>query len=380
VDLPSGLCADTGAVLGCCVEADFTVGLGLPKLGLTLEPGRRLAGQISIARIGIADRTPEISPRAELWTRGAAAAALPLRPASGHKGSFGHVLLVAGSEGKTGAAALAAQGAARAGAGLITLACPAGLNDILEIKCTEAMTAPVADTPQRALAASAVESILALAQTRGAVGLGPGVGRSDETQKLVAMLAARLEIPLAIDADGLFVFGSQPELLRARTAPTILTPHPGEAAQLLGTEASVINRDRPGAARRLAELTGCVVALKGAATVIAAPDGRIAINPTGGPALGAGGTGDVLLGMLTGFLVQGQGQSSGLDAYEATVLSVFVHGAAGDRISARTGKSGLLASELAAEVPATIAALRSEAASHVREGSPNSLAVSFPEP
>jgi NAD(P)H-hydrate epimerase len=300
----------------------------------------------------------------------------------GHKGSFGHVLLVAGSEGKTGAAALAACGAARAGAGLVTIACPAGLNDVLEIKCTEAMTAPVADTPQRALAASAIEAIVALAATRGAVGLGPGVGRSDETQKLVAGLASCLEVPLVIDADGLFPFASEPELLRGRTAPTILTPHPGEAAQLLGTEASSINRDRPGAARRLAERTGCIVALKGAATVIAAPDGRMAINPTGGPALASGGTGDVLLGMLTGFLVQGQGLGQGhaLDAYETTVLSVFVHGAAGDRISARTGTSGLLASELAAEVPATIAALRAEAAPQAREGIPNPLAVSFPEP
>jgi NAD(P)H-hydrate epimerase len=392
VDLPSGLCADAGAVLGCCVEADLTVALALPKLGLTLEPGRRHAGEISIARIGIADRTPELSPRAELWTRRAAAAALPSRPALGHKGSFGHVLLVAGSEGKTGAAALAACGAARAGAGLVTIACPAGLNDVLEIKCTEAMTAPVADTPQRALAASAIEAIVALAATRGAVGLGPGVGRSDETQKLVAGLASCLEVPLVIDADGLFPFASEPELLRARTAPTILTPHPGEAAQLLGTEASSINRDRPGAARRLAERMGCIVALKGAATVIAAPDGRMAINPTGGPALASGGTGDVLLGMLTGFLVQGQDLGHAhahahardlghaLDAYETTVLSVFVHGAAGDRISARTGTSGLLASELAAEVPATIAALRAEAASRACEGIPNPLAVSFPEP
>jgi len=382
VDLPSGLCADTGAVLGSCVEADFTVALALPKLGLTLEPGRSLAGQISIARIGIADQAPEQSPRAELWTRAAAGAALPARPASGHKGNFGHVLLVAGSEGKTGAAALAASGAVRAGAGLVTLACPAGLNDILEIKCTEAMTAPVADTPQRALAASAIDSLLALAQARDAVGLGPGVGRSNETQKLVVMLARSLEIPLVIDADALIPFASDPESLRARTAPTILTPHPGEAAQLLGTEASEINRDRPGAAKRLAQRTNAVVALKGAGTVVAAPDGRMAINPTGGPVLASGGTGDVLLGMATGFLAQrhARGLGQALDAYEATVLGVFVHGAAGDRISARAGTSGLMASELAAEVPATIAALRSEAAPTAREGHSNPLAISFPEP
>jgi NAD(P)H-hydrate epimerase len=300
VDLPSGLCADTGALLGSCVEADVTLTLGLPKVGLALEPGRSAAGRISVARIGIGDPQPERLPRAELWTRAYAGSRLPARPVAGHKGSFGHALIVAGSEGKTGAAALAAEGAARVGAGLVTIACPAGLNDILEIKCTEAMTAPVADTPERALAASAAEPIIALASTRDALGLGPGIGLGEETQALVVSLAKRLEIPLVVDADGLYPFAREPDWLRERQAPTVVTPHPGEAAALLGIETSEVNRDRPASARELAKRLGSVVALKGAASVIAAPDGRIAINPTGGPALATGGTGDVLLGMLTG--------------------------------------------------------------------------------
>jgi hydroxyethylthiazole kinase-like uncharacterized protein yjeF len=374
VDLPSGLCSDTGAILGCCVNADTTVALGLPKLGLALEPGRSLAGRISIARIGIADRAPDSGLRAELWTRAVARDRLPARPAAGHKGTFGHALIVAASEGKTGAAALAAEGAARVGAGLVTIACPAGLNDILEIKCTEAMTVPVADTTERAFAASGVETIIALAATRDAVGLGPGVGRSDETQALILALAKRLDIPLVIDADGLFPFARSPELLRERSAPTILTPHPGEAAGLLGMEVAAVNRDRPAAARRLAKQMGAVTALKGAATVIAAPDGRIAVNPTGGPALASGGSGDVLLGMVTGFLVQG------LDAFDATVLAVFIHGAAADRIAERAGSSGLLASELAAELPLTVAALRAGSRTGARDEKPDRFAVSFPEP
>jgi NAD(P)H-hydrate epimerase len=257
---------------------------------------------------------------------------------------------------------------------LVTIACPAGLSDILEIKCTEAMTAPVPDTTERAFAASGVETVIALAATRGAVGLGPGVGRSDETQALILAVAKRLDKPLVIDADGLFPFARSPELLRARGAPTILTPHPGEAASLLGIDAAAVNRDRPGAARRLAEQMGAVTALKGAATVIAAPDGRIAVNPTGGPALASGGSGDVLLGMLTGLLVQG------VDAFEATVLAAFIHGAAADRIAERTGSSGLLASELAAELPVTVAALRAEARAESRDDKPDRFAVSFPEP
>jgi NAD(P)H-hydrate epimerase len=374
VDLPSGLCADTGAALGACIEADVTVALAVPKLGLTLEPGRSAAGRISVANIGIEGPAPDRFPRAELWTRAYAGSRLPARPAAGHKGSFGHALIVAGSAGKTGAAALAAEGAARAGVGLVTIACPAGLNDILEIKCTEAMTAPVADTPERNFAASAAESILALAATRDVLGLGPGIGCSDETQALVLSLAKRLELPLVVDADGLVPFAREPDWLREREAPTVLTPHPGEAARLLGVEASEINRDRPTAARELATRFGSVVALKGAASVIAAPDGRIAINPTGGPALATGGTGDVLLGMVTGLLAQR------LDAFDATALAAFVHGAAADRLVERTGAVGHLAGEIAREVPAATAELRADSASEIQSDFRVGRAISFPEP
>jgi NAD(P)H-hydrate epimerase len=374
VDLPSGLCADTGAMLGACIEADVTVALALPKLGLTLEPGRSAAGRISVANIGIGDPAPDRLPRAELWTRAYAGSRWPARPAAGHKGSFGHALIVAGSEGKTGAAALAAEGAARAGVGLVTIACPAGLNDILEIKCTEAMTAPVADTSERAFASSAAESILALAATRDVLGLGPGIGCSEETQALVVSLAKRLELPLVVDADALVPFAREPDWLRERQSPTVLTPHPGEAARLLGVEISEVNRDRPAAARELATRFGSVVALKGAASVIAAPDGRIAINPTGGPALATGGTGDVLLGMVTGLLAQG------LDAFEATALAVFVHGAAADRLAQRAGGVGHLAGEIALEVPAATAELRADSATAICGDFRVGLAVSFPEP
>jgi NAD(P)H-hydrate epimerase len=372
VDLPSGLCTDTGQVLGVAAPADVTLTLGLPKPGLALEPGRSLAGRVRVARIGIADQAPGVTLATALWTRAVAGAQLPARPPDGHKGSFGHALLVAGSEGKTGAAALAAQGAARSGAGLVTLACPAGLNDVLETLCKEAMTAPVPDTAQRAFAASAEESVLALAATRDAVGLGPGIGRGAETLAFVASVAKRLERPLALDADALFAFEGEPERLTARPAPSVLTPHPGEAAALLSEKPAAINRDRLGAARRLARLTGCVVVLKGAATVTAAPDGRAVVNPTGGPALASGGTGDVLLGMLTGYLAQG------CDAFRAAALAAFVHGAAADRIALRTGPSGLLAGDLATELPETAERLRQAAAAARRTVA--GLALDFPEP
>lgn len=371
VDLPSGVDADCGRALGVAVEADVTVTLGLPKLGLALEPGRSLAGRILVGRIGIADEAPGVVRGAELWTRAAVARALPERPVHGHKGSFGHVLVVAGSEGKTGAAALAAHGAARIGAGLVTIACPQSANPVLEVKCTEMMTAPVPETGAHALGLAAEKPLRELAEERDVVVLGPGVGRAEETQELLRRLAPSLRVPLVLDADGLFAFREDPAALKARSAPTIVTPHPGEAATLLASTAADVNADRPAAARRLAEETGAMVVLKGAATVTADCEGRLAVNPTGGPVLATGGTGDVLSGAVAGLL------SQGLGPWEAAVLGVFVHGLAGDGLAASRGAAGALAGEVADALPGVLAALRAGRAG-ARPRTDDALA--FPEP
>jgi ADP-dependent NAD(P)H-hydrate dehydratase / NAD(P)H-hydrate epimerase len=372
VDLPSGLDADTGQVLGDAVRADCTVTLGLPKLGLALEPGRSLAGRIVVGRIGSADAAPCVSASAELWTRAAAGRQLPERPAHGHKGSFGHVLVAAGSQGKSGAAALAAAGAGRAGAGLVTIACAEGLNAILEIKCTEAMTAPLPETAGHALGAAAERPLLELAEARDAVALGPGLGRAEETLALVRRVAAKIERPLVLDADAILAFADGPVALARRPGATILTPHPGEAAALLGRPSAALNADRPAAARELAERTGCVVILKGAATVTAeAGGGRLAVNPTGGPWLATGGTGDVLTGMVAGLLAQG------VAPFEAAALAVFAHGLAADRAAAARGPAGLLAGDVADALPAALESLRRAAAAGSRVGSGDALA--FPE-
>ncbi len=371
VDLPSGLDADTGQPLGVAVGADRTVTLGLPKRGLALEPGRSLAGHVRVARIGIADETPDLEPLVGLWTRASAADWLPRRPAAGHKGTFGHALLVAGSGGKTGAAALAVAGAHRSGAGLVTLACPEGSMGILGTKCTEAMTSGLAEGPDGAIGPGAEKSILELAAGRDVVGVGPGLGRSPATCEVVRLVTLAIDRPMLLDADALFAFSDDPAALRSRTHPTVLTPHPGEAARLLGTDAAALNRDRIAGACRLAELTGAVAILKGAATVIAEPGGRVLVNPTGGPVLGAGGSGDVLAGIVTGLLAQG------LPAFEAAALGVFVHGAAADRLATVRGDVGILASEVAAEVPSAIAAL---AVASSREPFGAADALDFPEP
>jgi NAD(P)H-hydrate epimerase len=373
VDLPSGLHADSGQPLGCAVEADVTVTLGLPKLGLALEPGRSHAGRIVVGRIGIADEAPDLGHTAELWTRRAAAARLPSRPADGHKGSFGHALIVAGSEGKTGAAALSAEGAARIGAGLVTIACPKSTNPVLEVKCTEAMTAPVPETAAHGFASGAEKPILDLALGRDAVAAGPGIGRCEETLALVRRIAGQIERPLVLDADGLLAFVDAAALLQARAAPTVLTPHPGEAAALLACSPAEVNRDRPSAARTLAEQTGAVVVLKGAATVTAEPGGRCAVNASGGPILATGGTGDVLTGVVVGLLAQG------IAAFEAGALGAFVHGWASDRLALRCGTSGVLAGDLAAEIPAAVTSLR-ESLTDTAPILGGSDGMAFPEP
>jgi NAD(P)H-hydrate epimerase len=370
VDVPSGIDADTGQPLGCAVEADLTVALGLPKAGLTQEPARSLAGRVVVARIGIADEAPGVAPQAELWTRAAAARALPRRPRAGHKGSFGHVLIAGGSTGKAGAAALAAAGAARGGAGLVTIACPRGLNAVLQRKRSESMTAPLPESGAGSFSGEAVAPLLALARERAALVLGPGCGRDAATRSALRAMALGAQSPLVLDADGLVAFEGRLKELGERRASSILTPHPGEAGLLLGLSPKALNTSRFEHARRLAAESGAVVVLKGAGSVIADPSGRVVVNPTGGPVLATGGTGDVLAGLAGALLAQG------CAAFEAAALAAFVHGAAGDWVAARRGSRGALAGEIAAAIPE---ALRSLAELPQRSIGPSD-AISFPEP
>ncbi|CAM9261725.1 unnamed protein product, partial [Discosporangium mesarthrocarpum] len=293
VDSPSGVESATGAVLGTAIVADETITISLPKLGLVLEPGARHAGRIRVARIGIVDPDPGDARRVELWNARAASARFPDRGAAGHKGTFGHVLVIAGSTGKCGAGALSSRAAARAGAGLVTLAYPAGLEPELAALPVEVMSSPVASTEDGGFALDGEKAALELASSRDVVALGPGLGRHPETDALVQRLVTELDRPLVLDADGLNALANAPERLRERDAPTVITPHPGEAARLLGVATAEVNADRLEAARRLSALTGAVAVLKGARTMIASPEGPTIVTPTGGPALATGGTGDV---------------------------------------------------------------------------------------
>lgn len=345
VDMPSGVAADTGQVQGVAVMADRTLTISLPKVGLALEPGRSHAGLIEVARIGIDDPEPDRLPRVELWNAVAARRARPTRPRTGHKGTFGRVLVIAGSKGMMGAGVLCGRAALRSGAGLVTLAYPEGLGAELGGLCAEVMTAEVAATETGQLARLAEKPLAELAATRDVIAIGPGLGREPETSDLLARLLVAIEDPIVLDADGLHGLAGRLEILHERLAPTILTPHPGEAAHLLSTGVAAINADRIAAARRLAEASRSIVVLKGAGTVIASPGGRTVVNATGGPALATGGTGDVLTGIVAALLAARR------PAFEAAVMATWWHGASADRLDAGGLGLGILASEVADGLP-----------------------------
>jgi NAD(P)H-hydrate epimerase len=282
-----------------------------------------------------------------------AARFLPRRPREAHKGSLGHLLIVAGSVGKGGAAVLVARGALRSGLGLVTVACPAAVRAEVAVQQAEVMTEPLPDEPGGALAAAAAVPALALARLRDALAIGPGLGTGPSTGSAVRALLSRRDCPAVLDADGLNVCAGQdgPAAEMRSPLPLVLTPHPGEAARLRGTTAAKIQADRLGHARGLAEATGAVVLLKGWRTVVAAPDGRAAFNASGNPGMATAGTGDVLTGVIGALLARG------LPAFDAARLGAFVHGDAGDRAAAEMGEEGLIASDLLARLPAAFRSL-----------------------
>ncbi len=280
------------------------------------------------------------------------AVTLPARPRAGHKGTFGTVTVVAGSLGLTGAAYLSATAAARAGAGMVRLLVADSIYPILAAKCTEVMATPLPEVAPGAIGRSALDAVMRHVGTSKAVNIGPGLGRDGSTWRLVVDLVARVPLPMVIDADALNALADSPRTLKKLGPGRVLTPHPGEMSRLLGRTVAEVERDREEAARSAAAAWAAVVVLKGAHTVVAAPDGRISVDPHAEPALASGGTGDVLGGVIAGLLAQG------VEPFAAAVTGVYVHAEAGRRVAARQGDSGLLASDLLPELPVLMNDLR----------------------
>jgi hydroxyethylthiazole kinase-like uncharacterized protein yjeF len=335
LDLPSGIAADTGQVLGVAVRASLTVTFGAMKRGLSQHPGVDHAGDVVVADIGVPG-----PGQAGAWALDRSDVAPSPRPLDAHKGTAGRVLVLAGSPGKTGAALLAGHGALRAGAALVTIGAR-GARAALDAKVIEMMTVEIPEALEAAVAVARAE-----AAGRDACVLGPGVGTDAAARAYVERLAIELPLPTVLDADALTAFAGRAKALRAAAGPRVLTPHPGEAAQLLGGAVGAIQADRFAAASEIADATGAVVVLKGARTVVAAPGEPLEVITEGTPALATGGTGDVLAGIVAALLVHATPR-------RAATQAALLHALAGMR--AAHGDRGLLAREVADAVPGVLA-------------------------
>lgn len=353
VDIPSGLGAGDAHPPGPAIQAALTVTFALPKRSLVLYPAAKLAGTLRVVDIGI-PRPLLTDPAWKLHLLEAADVlpAFPPRDPNAHKGTYGHVLVVAGSAGKTGAAAMASLAALRVGAGLVTLALPDSLNDLMEAKLTEVMTEGLPETEERTVALAALDKLLGLLEGKSALVVGPGLSTHPATVQLVRELIGLVKVPTILDADGLNALAGRVDVLGKAGVPLVLTPHPGELCRLLGIGREEVIEKRVPIAQKAAASLNVHLALKGARTVVADPKGEATINPTGNPGMATAGMGDVLAGIIGGLV--GQGVETGL----ATRAGVYLHGLAGDLAAADLGPEALLAGDVLDRMSGAIRALK----------------------
>ena len=342
-DIPSGIHADTGEVLGEAVRAGVTVTFTFAKPGHYLGDGAEHTGKLRVYDIGIPDELQYgRGDRVHVETMDAGVS-LPKRKPNTHKGDYGKLFLLSGSEGYTGAPVLAASAAVRSGAGLVFLGVPREIYPIVAVKCSSAMPFPL---PER------YGEILEKARSCDAALIGPGLGRAPKTEKLVRALLEDLEIPVVLDADGINALAGHMDILDGRKALTVLTPHDGEFARLTGTALPI--QDRLAAAQSFARDHNCILVLKGHRTITAAPDGKAWINISGNPGMAKGGSGDVLAGMIASFLGQKQLMQSGRRTAEWVAGVVWFHGSAGDKAAQKFGEYGMTPEDLIGCIPETL--------------------------
>jgi ADP-dependent NAD(P)H-hydrate dehydratase / NAD(P)H-hydrate epimerase len=346
VDLPSGLGADESHPRNECIQADLTVTFGLPKRSLILYPSAGFAGELRVVDIGIPRPLLEDSEiRLNLIEPEEIARALPLRRRDAHKGSFGHVLVVAGSAGKSGAGAMASQAALRIGAGLVTLALPSSLNDAMEAKLDEVMTEPLPETEERTISVSALEKVLEVMEGKNCLALGPGLSVHPQTREFVRRLIPQVRIPMVVDADGINALSSSLETLSQLKGALVLTPHPGELSRLLSVSTEEVQRNRVSIAQKFSSGFRVFLVLKGKGTLVSDPEGDAFINPTGNPGMATGGSGDILTGMLAGMI------ATGIELPLSLKAGVYLHGLAGDLAAQKWGEEPMIASDILTEIP-----------------------------
>lgn len=369
VDIPSGISSDSGQIMGAAVQADHTVTFGLPKIGHILFPGAQYSGKLFIADIGFPEELLSAETLAfETTEKTTAALLVPERPGYSHKGDYGHVLVIAGSPGKTGAALMTARACLRAGAGLATIGVPETLLDVFQSRVTEEMLLPLPATGKGTFSAGAYDQIRDFLDSRADIlAIGPGITAEEDSADLVKRLLETATVPMVLDADAINVLGGRKDLLRKVKAPVILTPHAGEMARLLtsmpGRSAKdgenkelrvEIERSRINLTRATAMETGAYFVLKGAPTIVADPEGRIFINTTGNPGMATAGSGDVLTGILAGLLGQG------MHPLDACRLAAFLHGMAGDAAAQTQGMHSLIASDIIESIPQAFLSLHAD--------------------
>lgn len=358
VDLPSGLDADTGNPLGVCIQADRTVTIGLPKRGLLVHPGAELTGELDVVDIGFPQQVIETQDIKVNWvTEKKAIKWIPQRLPASYKGSYGRVLVVAGSTGMTGAAALASEAALRTGAGLVTLAIPESLNPILEEKLSEVMTLPLPETPEGSFNVSSVSPILEYAEkNKSVLAIGPGLSQHPETVDFMHLLIREnhrqeLNLRIVIDADGLNALAQEKDLLHLLDENAVLTPHPGEMSRLIDIPIAKIETDRIHTSEKFANEYGVTLVLKGAPTITSDANNNTWINSTGNAGMATAGMGDVLTGVIAGLIAQN------ISCEMAATLGVYLHGLAGDIATEQKGMHGLIASDVLNALPKTISSL-----------------------
>lgn len=347
IDIPTGVCSDTGKLLPVAIKSTYTVTMGLPKIGLVLFPGAEYAGEVEVADIGFPQELINDEKIVlNLITEKMVKEMFSPRKKDTHKGDYGKIFILAGSPGFTGAAYLCSQATIRAGAGLVTVGIPESLNEIMEVKLTEVMTKPLPETEEKTLSLKAEEEILKFMEKCDILAIGPGISQNPETQELVRRIILKSKIPVVIDADGINAIRENLDILKQIKVPVILTPHPGELSRLINKSIDEIKNQSISIVKNfLQEYKNTVIILKSARTIIGTPSGQIYVNTAGNPGMASGGSGDVLTGIIAALL----GQKFSFE--NAAIAGVYLHALAGDLAKEKKGEISLIATDIIEEIP-----------------------------
>ena len=341
VDIPSGLSADTYEPIGPCIKADLTVTMAAPKVAHIFPPAENFVGELVVADISVPPfMFEEESLKLEFVEEDSITPTFSKRRKDTHKGTYGHLFVLSGSLGKTGAAVMAGKAALKMGAGLVTVGTPKSCLSLVARSMVELMTEPMPETSEKTFSEDALELSLSLLEGKDAFLIGPGISTHDSTARFVKALLPQVRVPVVLDADALNILSPHPEIFKTLKIPVILTPHPGEFARLLNCSTSQVTKNKLELASRFAQEYGVYLVLKGYRTLTATPDGKTFINPTGNPGMATAGSGDVLSGMLAAMIIQEK------DILPAVLAAVYAHGLSGDIAARRLGEKSLTARDI----------------------------------